>query len=240
MIEYSKSFLANESPQSLRANSLTPFSFHPSLPMNFFITGTDTDAGKTYVTSLLTRSLRKAGFDTVAMKPVSCGEPEDTQRLFAAADGVISMGEVTPVSYSAPLAPIEAARLEGRTFESREVMATFDRLRASHRSLLVEGVGGWLVPLSATYSAADLAKEMNLPVLLVVRNKLGALNHSMLTLESIKTHGLVCGGIVLNNHPADDGDLSREGNRRLLAELTTVPILFQIFPGQTDLELAVA
>ena len=81
---------------------------------------------------------------------------------------------------------------------------------------------------------------MNLPVLLVVRNKLGAINHTLLTLESIKSHGLTCGGIVLNNHPADDGDLSRNGNRHLLAELTTIPLLFDISPGQTELELAVA
>ena len=208
--------------------------------MNFFITATDTDAGKTYVTSLLTRSLRKAGFDTVAMKPISCGEPEDTQRLFAAADGAIPMEEVTPVSYRAPLAPIEAARLEGRTFDPEEVLPTFRHLRGGHASLLVEGVGGWLVPLSANYSGADLAKAMGLPVLLVVRNKLGTLNHALLTLESIKARGLTCSGIVINNHPADKEDPAREGNSRLLAELSGVPILFEIFPGQTEMELAIA
>lgn len=208
--------------------------------MNYFVTGTDTDAGKTFVTSLLTRSLRKAGLDTVAMKPVSCGEPGDTRALHAAADGELAMDEITPVSYSAPLAPIEAARLEGRTFDPSEVMETFARLRATRRSLLVEGVGGWLVPLTATYSAADLAKEMNLPVLLVVRNRLGSLNHALLTLDSMKARGLTCSGIVLNNHPADQGDLSREGNRRLLPQLTAVPILFEISPGQTDLELQLA
>jgi dethiobiotin synthetase len=208
--------------------------------MNFFVTGTDTNVGKTFVTTLLTRSLRKAGFDTVAMKPVSCGEPEDTLAILEAIGGELSSDEVTPVAYRAPLAPIEASRLEGRTFDPAEVMGIYNRLRSSHRSLLVEGVGGWLVPLTATYSAADLAKAMNLPVLLVVRNKLGAINHTLLTLESIKSHGLTCGSIVLNNHPADDGDLSRDGNRHLLAELTTIPLLFEISPGQTELELAVA
>jgi dethiobiotin synthetase len=208
--------------------------------MTFFITGTDTDAGKTFVTALLTRSLRKAGFDTVAMKPISCGEPGDTGALREAADNELSIEEVTPVAYKAPLAPIEAARLEGRTFNPAEVMKAFHHLRSTHRSLLVEGVGGWLVPLSSTYDAADLAKEMNLPVLLVVRNKLGTLNHALLTLESIKARGLTCAGIVLNNHPSDEGDPAREANGRLLAELSGVPILFEIFPGQTDLELAVA
>ena len=208
--------------------------------MNFFITGTDTDAGKTFVTSLLTRSLRRAGFDTVAMKPISCGEPVDSQALHAAADGELSIEEVTPVAYKAPLAPIEAARLEGRIFDPEEILPTFRRLRSSRRSLLVEGVGGWLVPLTANYTTADLAKTMELPVLLVVRNRLGAINHALLTLESIKTHGLTCGGIVFNNHPADEGDLSRDGNRRILTTLTDVPILFEIESGQTTLDLAVA
>lgn len=207
--------------------------------MKCFITGTDTDAGKTFVTALLTRSLRRAGFDTVAMKPVSCGEPGDTRELLAAADGELSAGEVTPVSFSAPLAPIEAARLEGRTFDPRTVLEVFERLDRTRNSLLVEGVGGWLVPLAPGYSAADLAKDMALPVLLVVRNRLGALNHTLLTLESIAAHGLTCQGIILNNHPADDGDASREGNRRLLPELTDTPVLFEISPGQTELDLAV-
>jgi dethiobiotin synthetase len=81
---------------------------------------------------------------------------------------------------------------------------------------------------------------MGLPLLLVVRNRLGSLNHTLLTLESIKAHGLTCDGIVINNHPGDDGDISREGNRRLLPELTNVPVLFEISPGQTELNLAVA
>jgi dethiobiotin synthetase len=208
--------------------------------MNFFVTGTDTDAGKTFVTALLTRSLRKAGFDTVAMKPVSCGDPVDSRTLQASADHELTLEEVTPVSYAAPLAPIEAARLEGRIFDPSEILTTFQRLHRTHRSLLVEGVGGWLVPLSPGYSSADLAKAMNLPVLLVVRNRLGSINHTLLTLESIRHHGLICGGIVLNNHPADIADSSREGNRRLIPELTNIPLLFEVSPGQTELELAVA
>jgi dethiobiotin synthetase len=208
--------------------------------MNFLVTGTDTDVGKTFVTALLTRSLRRAGFDTVAMKPVSCGEPGDSRLLRAAAGFELTLEEVTPVSYAAPLAPIEAARLEGRVFDPEAILPTFRRLHRTRRSLLVEGVGGWLVPLAEGYSGADLAKAMDLPVLLVVRNRLGALNHALLTLESIHAHGLECGGIILNNHPADAADPAAPGNRRLLPPLTKVPILFEVTEGQTDLDLAVA
>ena len=160
--------------------------------------------------------------------------------LQGAADFELTQQEVTPVSYRAPLAPIEAARLEGRTFDPGEILPTFERLHRTHRSLLVEGVGGWLVPLAENYSGADLAHAMGLPVLLVVRNRLGAHNHALLTLESIHSHGLTCEGIILNNHPADANDTAAEGNRRLLPVLTKVPILFEIMPGQTELELAVA
>jgi dethiobiotin synthetase len=208
--------------------------------VNYFITGTDTDVGKTYVTILLARALRKAGFDTAVMKPISCGEPEDTIALRAAIDNELSIGEITPVSYKAPLSPIEAAKLEGRSFDPEEILQVYRRLKNSRHSLLVEGVGGWLVPIAPGYSGSDLAKAMDLPVLLVVRNRLGALNHALLTLESIKSHGLTCGGIVLNNLPQDVTDSSREGNRRLLPTLTDVPILFEIEPGQISLDLSVA
>jgi dethiobiotin synthetase len=81
---------------------------------------------------------------------------------------------------------------------------------------------------------------MNLPVLLVVRNHLGAINHTLLTLESIKSHGLTCGGIILNNRPDDISDAAALGNRRILPELTQIPILFEISPGQSELALAAA
>jgi dethiobiotin synthetase len=208
--------------------------------VNFFITGTDTDVGKTFVAALLTRSLRRVGLDTVAMKPISCGSHEDSLSLQQAADHELTLEEITPVFYAAPLAPIEAARLENRSFSPETILPTFAYLRKTHRSLLVEGVGGWLTPFSENYSGAHLARAMNLPVLLVVRNRLGALNHTLLTLESIQSHGLTCGGIILNHHPSDTTDPAAEGNRRILPKLTSIPILFEITPNQSTLELAVA
>ena len=101
-------------------------------------------------------------------------------------------------------------------------------------------MGGWLTPLSINYTGADLAKAMGLPVLLVVRNRLGAINHALLTLESIAAHGLTCGGIILNNLPEDNDDPAAPGNSRLLPMLTKIPILFEIAQGQIELELAVA
>ena len=207
--------------------------------MNFFITATDTDAGKTYVTALLTRALRKAGLGTVAMKPLACGGLIDTETLRAAADNELTLKEVTPVFYKAPLVALDAAPLEGKVFSMDQVLPAFEQLRKKYSSLLVEGVGGWLVPLTPNESLPDLVRAMNLPVLLVVRNRLGALNHALLTLESIEHHGLTCAGILLNHHPSDQGDPAIEGYRRFfkeLAEKRNLPIFLEIAIGQEEIE----
>lgn len=207
--------------------------------MNYFITSTDTNSGKTYVTALLTRSLRKTGWDTVAMKPLSCGGLDDSETLRAAADNELTLEEVTPVSYKAALGPLDAAVLEGKQFSCEEVIPAFQHLRKKYSSLLVEGVGGWLVPLSPKESLPDLVRTMELPVLLVVRNRLGALNHTLLTLESIQNHGMTCEGILLNHHPEDQGDLAIEGNRCFLQELAIklqLPFFLEIYPNQTTLD----
>lgn len=207
--------------------------------MNFFITATDTDAGKTYVTALLTRALRKAGFGTVATKPIASGGWGDAEALRAAADHELTLEEITPVFYKAPLVPLDAAPLEGKVFSSEQVLPTFERLRKKHPSLLVEGVGGWLVPLSPTESLPDLVRVMNLSVLVVVRNRLGALNHTLLTLESIEHHGLTCAGLLINHHPADVDDPAIEGYRHFFKELAKkkgFPIFLEIDPGQSEIE----
>jgi dethiobiotin synthetase len=103
----------------------------------------------------------------------------------------------------------------------------------------VEGAGGWLVPLTPKQTVADLAALFKLPVLLVVSNRLGCLNHTLLTIESIRSHGLECRGIVLNTLSAKP-DAARETNRRTLEEICDVPILFQIEMDQRTIELAVA
>lgn len=207
----------------------------------FFITATDTDAGKTYVTALLTRSLRALGVNAVAMKPIASGSMIDSQTLHEAAEGELSLQEITPVFYQAPLAPLDAAPLEGKLFSSKEVLPTFFDLHKKYSSLLVEGVGGWLVPLSPTESLPDLARAMGFPVLVVVRNRLGALNHALLTLESIRHHGLHCAGIILNHHPHDQGDLAMEGYRRFfknLCEKEKLPLFLEVASGQKEISFS--
>lgn len=209
--------------------------------MNLFLTGTDTGVGKTYCASLLIRSLRKAGFDTAAMKPVCCGDRTDSELLREAAGGKQQLNEVNPVWLHTPAAPYIAAKIEKRDIDLDLIRGTFTRLRKSRRSIIVEGVGGWLVPITRDYFVADLAADLGLPVAVVVRNRLGALNHTLLTVRAIQSRGLECAGIIWNNVDAPDpADIAATTNKSVLEDLLDVPILFDIAPGQRELALGVA
>ena len=207
--------------------------------MNYFITGTDTAVGKTYVAALLTRGLRRAGFDTVALKPICCGARDDVDTLGAASDNELSSDAINPIWLQAPVAPLVAARLEHRQLDLAELDEWFQHHRRRRRSLLIEGVGGWLVPVTGNATIADLAARFALPVLLVVANRLGCLSHTLLTVESIRARGLECRGLVLNTMPRTSGPAT-ETNKRALQEICNVPVLFDIADGQQSIELAVA
>jgi len=207
--------------------------------VNYFITGTDTGVGKTFFTALLTRSLRRAGFDTGALKPICCGPREDVHILRAAADGQLTPDEINPVFFDLPVAPLVAARADKREVDLDGLSAWFQRLRPQRRSWLVEGAGGWLVPITREKTVADLAAIIGLPVLVVVANRLGCLNHTLLTIESIRARGLECAGLVLNNL-SDEQTFATQTNRGILQDCTDVPVLFEIHPGQQSLEIAVA
>ncbi len=207
--------------------------------MNYFITGTDTGVGKTYVTCLLVRALRKAGLDTAAMKPICCGERTDATLLREASGGAMPLDDTNPVWLRTPAAPYACVRAGEPTIDFGRIRQAFARLRASHGSLLVEGVGGWRTPITRDSSMARLARDFDLPVLVVARNRLGALNHTLLTVERILSDGLKCGGVILNSmDPVGDGGTST--NRAILEELLEVPILFEIGPCQEVLSLAIA
>jgi dethiobiotin synthetase len=210
--------------------------------VNLFLTGTDTNVGKTYVASLLIRALRRTGLDCVGMKPICCGGREDAELLHAASDGALPLNDVNPVWLRTPAAPYTAAMIENRAIDLALIRDTFTHLRTAHRALIVEGVGGWLVPIARDFSVRDLALEFALPVAVVVANRLGALNHALLTLESIRAAGLTCAGLILNQPApaAEDESIATATNRSVLEELAGVPVLFDIAHGERELALAVA
>jgi dethiobiotin synthetase len=198
--------------------------------MSYFITGTDTAVGKTHVTRLLIQGLREMGIDAVGYKPVACGDRDDAMTL-AEVSGGLAIEVVNPLYYKAPLAPYVAGLLENRTVDPAEMLGAFRKLNADHEMLLVEGAGGWEVPVAPGYRISDLAVDLGLPVILVAANRLGAINHILLTLQAIRARGLVCAGIFLNQLD-DELDTAMITNKGVIEDLAGVPLLDHLIHGQ--------
>jgi dethiobiotin synthetase len=202
--------------------------------MSFFVTGTDTGVGKTYVTRLILESLRREGVDAVGYKPVACGDREDATVL-AAASGGLSLDAVNPLHLKTPVAPYVAGLLENRTVDPAVLIAGYRRLAEEHKEVIVEGVGGWEVPLAPNCRVSDFAKELGLPVILVAANRLGALNHVLLSIDAIRAKGLTCAGIILNQLD-DELDTAMITNKGVLEDLTGVPLLDHLIQNQDFLD----
>lgn len=190
----------------------------------WFITGTDTGVGKTRVTTRLIAELRVRGLDAAGMKPVECGGREDAVAIHEASGRVDPLERINPVSLAEPVAP--AAATEPVVIDFPHIRGCFEALARSHDLVLVEGAGGWLVPLDRERTMADLAAFLGLPVIVVAANRLGVLNHTLLTLRAIASSGLQCGAVYLNTIPDGGGDSSRAGNARVLREqLPGIPVI---------------
>jgi dethiobiotin synthetase len=199
-----------------------------------FITATDTDVGKTYVTALIARQLRAEGKRVGIYKPVCSGagttsEGElfwaDVETHFDALDGQFERERICPQCFQAPAAPPVAARLENQSVNTRLLQDGFDWWSAQVDILLVEGVGGFLCPLTETEYVADFATDIKLPVAVVAPRGLGAINQTLLTIEAIRHRGLIPAGIVLNQHIAPENSIAEITNPSELGQRTDVPIL---------------
>ena len=204
--------------------------------ISYFLTGTDTDVGKTYITCLLLESLQKLGRSAAGFKPWCCGDRGDAQRLQAAGTAGLSLDEINPVWLKTPASPFAAALIENRVLEFDSILRAYQAISNSAETVIVEGVGGWEVPVTESQSAADLAQLLGLPVLVVVNNKLGALNHTILTVRNIQARGLRCAGLILN-HVAEERDSASISNRIVLQRvLSEVSILADVMHGETELD----
>lgn len=202
--------------------------------MNYFVTGTDTDCGKTFVTALLVRAARAARVDAVGAKPFCCGPRTDVEILAQASDHVETLDAINPVWRKTPAAPRAGQMLGEPAADLPRALTAVRDLAARHAQVFCEGAGGWLVPVSKDCTVADFAADLGWPVIIVVRNKLGALNHALLTLESVRRRGLPLAGLVLN-HVEGQADEATRTNRAVLEESCACPILAEIARGQTVL-----
>ena len=169
-----------------------------------FVTGTDTGVGKTRVAVALIHALRARGLRVAAMKPVAAGNApgelnEDVAALLGAANVAADLEDVNPYAFAEPIAPHIAAQQAGVGIELGVITAAYARLAAAADVVVVEGAGGWRVPLNEREDMADLAQALGLPVVLVVGLRLGCLNHALLTAESIAGRKLPWAGWVGNH-----------------------------------------
>ncbi|HEV3409374.1 MAG TPA: dethiobiotin synthase [Chthoniobacterales bacterium] len=202
--------------------------------MSVFLTGTDTGVGKTHTAITLLRLARGAGLRCAGMKPICCGDRRDAELLLAESSEGLTIDELNPVWLKTPAAPLTGSLIEGVEIDTRAILAQFHALKARFDAVVVEGVGGWLVPIRREYFVSDLAKDMALPIALVVLNRLGCLNHTMLTIRSIAAHGLTCAGITLNTVEGI-ADLARSTNKDVLAAISGVPILPELHTDISEL-----
>jgi dethiobiotin synthetase len=181
-------------------------------PRKFFVAGTDTDCGKTFVTCTLLHAAARQGFSTIGMKPVAAGAAqtaeglrnEDALKLQAAASIALPYDQVNPVCLPEPVSPHLAAAQAGKRLQVQRLTGFCQGVLMKRADLtLIEGAGGWRVPVSEHEFMSDLARALNLPVLLVVGMKLGCLNHALLTAEAIVRDGLtIAGWIATQRDPA--------------------------------------
>ena len=158
------------------------------------------------------------------MKPICCGDRRDAEFLLAAGSEGLRIEEINPVWLKAPVAPLVGSLMEGRDIDIERILTAFRALQNRVEHVIVEGVGGWLVPIRSDYFVSDLAVEMALPVLVAAQNRLGCLNHTALTVRSIAAHRLPCVGIVLNG-PPDPSDIAAVTNLDILRKIVDPPLL---------------
>ena len=204
------------------------------MALGYFVTGTNTEVGKTLVSCALLHALRAHHARVVGMKPVAAGATltaqgwvnEDTQALRAASSLAVPPELDNPYCLPDPMSPHLAAKRAGQTIEVSVLVQRYQRLATLADAVVVEGAGGFVVPLSDTETSADLAQRLALPVILVVGLRLGCLNHAVLTQEAIAARGLTLAGWVANR--VDPAMLAVEDNIDSLRQRLHAPLLADI------------
>ncbi len=200
------------------------------LMKSLFITGTDTDVGKTYVTAGLAVTLRKMGVDVGIMKPFAAGTPqkkgfksEDVEILSKAAQISDPENLVNPQFFKMAASPYTAAQKLKVKVKITNALSSFKKLSKLHELILVEGMGGIMTPIMKNYFVANMIKEMNLPAVIVTRTKIGTVNHTIMTCKMCEQFNIPIKGIIINNF--DSNGYAVSILKRDLQKLTGVKVL---------------
>ena len=188
-----------------------------------FVTGTDTEIGKTAITAGLAAVLKRRGINAGVMKPISAGGRADAKLLKRAARSDQPLDTINPIYLRDPLSPNIAARREEKILDLAPVFDAFNHLSKIHDYLLVEGVGGLLVPITDDFLVADLAARLDLPLLIVARAALGTINHTLLTIEAARVRGLQVNSVIYNTLSAGSSDVSAQMSPEVVTRISGVP-----------------
>ena len=213
----------------------------------FFITGTDTGVGKTIIAGALILVIRSLGLRVCGMKPIETGcmkaESGFKDRVLETSDGMFlketadmddSIDVITPIRFEKPLAPFPASEIEGIPVDIDKIKKAFESLLKKYDMVVVEGIGGLLVPLKRDYFVLDLVKQFGLPIIIVSRPGLGTINHTLLTVNYAMKEGLNVAGIIMNYSQSPEKTLAEETNPKVIRQISPVPII-GIFPYLEDL-----
>ena len=198
-----------------------------------FITGTDTGIGKTIVTAAIGAYFARRGLRVAVSKPLASGCPrmreglvsEDAEFLAAACDCRFALNVICPQCFAEPLAPAVAAERAGETIDWEGIERSWRQMSGAADLMLIEGVGGLLVPLDHQHTVLDLARATGYPVLIVARPGLGTINHCLLTIAALRAADLPIAGVVINAYPAEAADVAEETNPRMIERFGQVPVL---------------
>lgn len=216
----------------------------------FFVTGTDTGVGKTIITASLIKVAESLGLRPCGMKPIETGCLESRSKVKSSklkveekevlrpSDGIFlremaGMSEpidlIAPIRFKNPLAPFTASEIERITVDFRKIQKAYTELFKKYDVVIVEGIGGLLVPIAKDYYVLDLARDFALPLIIVARPGIGTINHTMLTVNYAIKEGLSVAGIIINYSHPPEGSLAEKTNLKIITQLSSVPV-FGIFP----------
>lgn len=219
----------------------------------FFIIGTDTGVGKTIITAAIIKFAKFSGLKVCAMKPVETGcfksklkaqSSKLKKEVLIPSDGMFlkemagmddSIDLINPVRFENPLAPFPASEIEGINVDIEYIKKAYSKLSKKYNVILVEGIGGLLVPLKKDYLLLDLIRDFGLPVIVVSRPGLGTINHTLLTVNYALKEGLTIAGVIINHTQLPDSSPAERTNPEVIRQLCPVPLL-GIFPYLKELE----
>lgn len=202
----------------------------------FFITGTGTEVGKTIVTALLTLGLNRFGIHCCPIKPVASGGvwmgndlvSDDAIQYQRIAQRIESAKQLNPYCLEYPASPCFAAELENKTIPVHQIVNKIRQFSGNYDAVLIEGAGGWLVPISQEIWIRDMAGMFGLPIIVVAANVLGTVNHTLLTIESIRQSGQTVAGVIFTHPTLSESNRIHKNNIQTVAQTADVQILGEI------------